>query len=85
MHVSATFDLTKSKPTSGMKPPGEIFKIICLISDNYIHSLRYRHLLFVTHMTAKTENILPNCIRLYFPGNLIILDFTNFHKKYTGT
>jgi hypothetical protein len=57
----------------------------CLIPDNYTHSLRYSHLLFVTHVTARKEKILPNDILIYFPGNLISLYFSKFHKKYTGT
>ena len=84
MHVSATSDLAKPKLTSGKKPPREVFKMICLIPDNYTHSHRYSHLLFVTHVTARKEKILPNGILIYFPGNLIILYFSNFHKKYTG-
>jgi hypothetical protein len=59
--------------------------MICLIPDNYTHSHSYSHLLFVTHMTARKEKILPNGILIYFPGNLISLYFSNFHKKYTGT
>jgi hypothetical protein len=85
MHVSATSDLAKPKLTSGKKPPREIFMMVRLIPDNCTHSLRYTHLLFVTHVTARKEKILPNGILIYFPGKVIILYFSNFHKKYTGT
>jgi hypothetical protein len=85
LYVSATSDLAELKLTSGKKLPREIFKMICLIPDNYTHGLRYSHLLFVTHVTARKENVLPNGILIYFPGNLIILYCFNFPKKYTGT
>ena len=92
LYVSATSDLAelkltsgKLKLTSGKKLPREIFKMICLIPDNYTHGLRYSHLLFVTHVTARKEKVLPNDILIYFPGNLIILYCFNFPKKCTGT
>ena len=48
-------DLAKPKLTSGKKPPREEFKMSYLIPDNYTHSLRYSHLLFVTHVSRDSQ------------------------------